>query len=372
MKTAFLRHKPNPKELFEMFKSTHGLKGNIYQKVLTNEIIALIKDFLDLRKDYRNPKKEYDIDENANFMVKAKMEMSITTKKFPGIINSSDSKENDELIEQVENLYRKHLNIECSQFDRSVFIKSIFTINVADQAHFSNSWIAEQESIRRKVTLVDSRSFSDIKFLAGCDISFDKNDKTRAVASFVIFDYPDLKQVAEISVKCSTNIPYQAGFLTFREVPILMHLLGKTKEHFPELVPEFILMDGYGIFHPRRCGIASHFAILSGIPRVGVSKSVLYVDNLTREEMLTQQIGSSEGDMVDIHVSNGEVICSAFNATGHPKNSTYISVGSGISLTTAKILIKQINDKFKNKIVEPIRAADLLSRIKKARCDAMG
>ena len=53
--------------------------------------------------------------------------------------------------------------------------------------------------------------------------------------------------------------PYVSGFLAFRECGHLMELLRRLRERSAELMPQIILVDGNGVLHPRRMGLASQF-----------------------------------------------------------------------------------------------------------------
>jgi len=48
------------------------------------------------------------------------------------------------------------------------------------------------------------------------------------------------------------------GFLGFREAPALVEAFCRLRDTNINLVPECILVDGNGIFHPRGFGLASH------------------------------------------------------------------------------------------------------------------
>lgn len=177
----------------------------------------------------------------------------------------------------------------------------------------------------------------------------------------IIFDYPTLNIVAKLSVNCNMKIPYIANYLAFREAPVFMKLLDIQQENCPHLTPQVILMDGNGVWHPRRAGIAAHFAVLSGIPCFGISKNVLYADGITREriEQLLNDKAPGEDQYVEVVGDSGEVLGLAYNVTGFVKNAVYISVGHKITLPTALEVFKTTS---KFRICEPIRQADLLSR----------
>nr|WP_235444043.1 endonuclease V [Xanthomonas translucens] len=39
--------------------------------------------------------------------------------------------------------------------------------------------------------------------------------------------------------------------------------------------PDLVFVDGQGIAHPRRLGIAAHFGVVTGLPSIGVAKKLL-------------------------------------------------------------------------------------------------
>jgi len=64
------------------------------------------------------------------------------------------------------------------------------------------------------------------------------------------------------------------GFLAFREFPALSSLLSEVIRNHPELKPNVILVDGNGLLHPQRCGVACHIGLHFDIPTIGVAKNL--------------------------------------------------------------------------------------------------
>jgi deoxyribonuclease V len=108
-----------------------------------------------------------------------------------------------------------------------------------------------------------------IKTIGGADISLNLYSTT-VFAGIVLLSFPQLHPVAYSLVRAETRFPYVPGFLAFREVPALL----KAWEQLPQK-PDLLIMDGHGIAHPRRMGIASHFGLIAGQASMGCAKTIL-------------------------------------------------------------------------------------------------
>ncbi len=138
-----------------------------------------------------------------------------------------------------------------------------------------HSWdVTPAEAIRIQKALgerVDLSSLdSTVKIIAGADVSLERFGD-ELFAGIILLSYPDLRPLGHAVHKMKVTFPYIPGLLSFREIPGLMKCLEKLKVR-----PDLIMVDGQGIAHPRRLGIATHLGILSGIPTVGCAKSVLF------------------------------------------------------------------------------------------------
>ena len=124
-----------------------------------------------------------------------------------------------------------------------------------------------QERLARLVRLAPfgRRSF----VVAGTDVSFD-DEHGHAIAGVVAVRVPSLETVAEAYAEATLAFPYVPGFLSFREAPALLAALARLP-----LAPDILMVDGQGIAHPRRIGIASHLGLLTGMPSIGCAKSRL-------------------------------------------------------------------------------------------------
>ena len=289
-------------------------------------------------------------------------------KHFEPEINLTDGIVFDEIEKQLINQKYKNMLLKNNNKENNIGIVKVHItepIVFGDKNIDTNSllpvWKKEQKEIVDKVSSDDNISLENIKYLGGMDISFEK-DSNRGVACLVVFDFKTMEIVAQFSINYIVDIPYIVGYLAFREVPPLLKLIEIINRDYPELLPQLILMDGNGVWHPRSCGIATHFSILTGIPCIGVAKNVLAVENITDDVVhsLLKENAPEKNMSIKIVTTSGRVLGCAYNATGTIKKSLYVSIGNGISLDTAMRVVELVN---KYRVSETIRQADHISRL---------
>jgi deoxyribonuclease V len=141
--------------------------------------------------------------------------------------------------------------------------------------------IALQQRLRGKVEQVALESWP--KIIAGLDCALSK-DGQRIVAAVVVLRGPQLviressieHQASSIEIVETTyavqkvSFPYIPGLLSFRESPACLTAVEKLK-----CEPDVFIIDGQGIAHPRRFGIASHLGLFFDKPTIGCAKSRL-------------------------------------------------------------------------------------------------
>lgn len=204
--------------------------------------------------------------------------------------------------------------------------------------------IAIQKQLASKVIRQDHLP-EPIKLIAGVDIGFEKeNDTTITRAVVVVLSYPSLNVVDYALHKEITNMPYIPGLLSFREVPAAISAFNKLTKN-----PDLIMVDGQGIAHPRRLGVASHLGLWLNIPTIGIAKKKL-CGKFT-------EIAEEKGAWTTLTDKNeiiGAVLRSKTNI-----NPLFISIGHLISLDSA---LKWVNLCLnKHKLPEPTRLADRLA-----------
>lgn len=64
----------------------------------------------------------------------------------------------------------------------------------------------------------------------------------------------------------NVEFPYVPQFFCFREGPILLEMLKAAQKRL-SLQPKLIIVDGHGIAHPRRFGVACWIGINTDIPQ---------------------------------------------------------------------------------------------------------
>ncbi|HVV38757.1 MAG TPA: deoxyribonuclease V [Candidatus Paceibacterota bacterium] len=129
------------------------------------------------------------------------------------------------------------------------------------------SAIAIQKQLRSEIKLIPLTKIP--KLIGGCDVSMNMFAKD-GFAGFVVLSYPELHMVDHAVVKDTIGFPYIPGLLSFREIPMLMKAWKNLKQK-----PDVIVVDGVGIAHPRRMGIATHLGLALNVPTIGCAKSVL-------------------------------------------------------------------------------------------------
>ena len=179
------------------------------------------------------------------------------------------------------------------------------------------------------------------RFIAGVDIAVGKAREI-STGAVVILSYPEMRLVETKVVHGRLSFPYIPGLLSFRESPLTLAACEQL-----EIIPDLILVDGQGIAHPRRMGLASHLGLFLNTPTIGCAKSLLCG---------TQQTpGVEPGSYTEV-VDNGETIGVALRTKLGVK-PVYVSIGHKIDLENAIHWVLQCCRGYR--LPEPSRLAHL-------------
>ncbi len=187
--------------------------------------------------------------------------------------------------------------------------------------------------------------FGSVKTIAGIDVGYDIQNNVSKVA-LVLMDINTLVPIQSIIATDATPFPYIPGLLSFREAPVILKALAKLSKN-----PDIIFIDGHGIAHPRRLGIAAHVGVLTGLPTIGVAKSVLCGSH--------KELGPAKGQREPL-VHKGEKIGTALRSRDNVK-PIFISPGHRVSHESAVALVLRCLTKYR--LPEPTRLADKFSKI---------
>ena len=213
----------------------------------------------------------------------------------------------------------------------------------ARQIHPWNISPGEAVDIQRQLAdqVVIQSFVREPELVAGLDISGVGPDG-RATAAVVVLSYPELDMIECRIASSEVAFPYVPGLLSFRETPVLTPLLESLTA-----VPDVLLIDGQGIAHPRRFGIACHLGLIFDIPTIGCAKS-----RLTGSFEEPAPVKGSHTMLMD-----GEEAIGAAVRTRDGTRPIFVSVGHKIDLESALGIVLACAPKYR--IPEPTRRAHL-------------
>lgn len=108
-----------------------------------------------------------------------------------------------------------------------------------------------------------------VRYIAGADCAFILND-SRIIACWVVWDLRTQNMIETVRDVRPVAFPYVPGLLSFREAPALLAAARRLRSE-----PDVFMLDGQGLAHPRRLGLACHVGLLLDRPTLGCAKSIL-------------------------------------------------------------------------------------------------
>ncbi|HEU0013754.1 MAG TPA: endonuclease V [Longimicrobium sp.] len=187
-----------------------------------------------------------------------------------------------------------------------------------------------QQRLRAELVLEPPPGFAP-RFAAGLDVSADRFSR-RGYAGIVVVDLETMETVDQAGAAADLTFPYVPGYLSFRELPPLLHAWERL-----HVRPDVLVFDGQGYAHPRRFGLACHGGVLFGIPSVGCAKTRLLGEH--------DEPGRERGSTAPL-LHEGQVV-GAVLRTRDGVAPLYVSPGHRMDLATATALVLRLTPRWR-------------------------
>ena len=190
----------------------------------------------------------------------------------------------------------------------------------------------QQLSLAASVERGDRLDQDPPTLIGGADVGFEQEGEVTR-AAMVLLSYPSLELV-----------PYIPGFLSFRETPALLAAWEQLSQK-----PNLLFVDGHGISHPRRLGVASHFGLLVDVPTIGVAKKRLCGK--------FEPLGDEPGALAPL-LDKGEQLAWVLRSKTRC-NPLFVSTGHRVGLDSALMWVERCLKGYR--LPEPTRWADAVA-----------
>ncbi len=191
--------------------------------------------------------------------------------------------------------------------------------------------------------------------VAGLDCAFSK-DGERIFAAVVVLRLPGFEVVETAEAVRKVTFPYIPGLLSFREAPVCIAAVEKLRKR-----PEVFIIDGQGVAHPRRLGLAAHLGLFFDTPTIGCAKSRLigdYEEPPPEKGSYTLLIDDFRFSIFDLQLATGNRQSAIIGAVVRPRTNVkpvFVSVGNKCLLADAIEITLACTSKYR--LPEPTRLA---------------
>lgn len=169
-----------------------------------------------------------------------------------------------------------------------------------------------------------SRPLERFEFVAGCDIAYHITEPV-LFAAVVVVRVGDGAVIETQTVTQEVTFPYIPGLLSFREIPAILGAFANLRH-----TPDVVMLDGQGVAHPRRFGLACHLGLWLDLPCLGCAKSWLIGDHT--------EPGTQAGDVAPLTIG-GEPVGAVLRSASGAK-PVYVSPGHKIDLESAVEVVR--------------------------------
>ena len=169
--------------------------------------------------------------------------------------------------------------------------------------------------------------------------------------SYIALDisYFSGEEIALYMGKSEISAEYVPQFFCFREGPPLIGMIEAVRAK--GYTPDLILIDGHGLAHPRKFGVACYVGIEVDVPTIGCAKRHLIQPSYTPD--------LPRGSVSPIE--NERKVLGYALRTQDGVNPVFVSPGHKISLENAAAAVLSLASVYR--LPEPIRRADQAARL---------
>lgn len=211
----------------------------------------------------------------------------------------------------------------------------------------------EQILLQQKINL-ENINTNSIKLIAGVDVAYFKKEQTEyGVCCIDVFDINTFKLVEKQTFFSKVDFPYIPGYLSYRELPIIIGAYKKLK-----IKPDIFILDGNGYLHQNHMGIATMFSIFTNEISIGVAKTFY---NFAKIDFNVDEDFLSTSPIIINNEIYGYVMRSRNNC-----KPIFISPGNNINFDNCIEVVKRcLNEE--SRIPIPIRMADLDTHLERKK-----
>lgn len=151
-----------------------------------------------------------------------------------------------------------------------------------------------------------------VRTVAGADFSYDRRTG-RIGGGIIVFDADDMREIDSKKTVRRARFPYVSGYLSFREAPAFFQAFRGLRWK-----PDVMFIDGNGIAHPRKMGLASFIGVVLDICTIGCAKSPVfsYVPPARKKGSMTAFFNPS-GEQVGVCLRTRTGVKPIFVSPGH-------------------------------------------------------
>lgn len=204
-------------------------------------------------------------------------------------------------------------------------------------SHLLNKYLEKlQTAISQKLDLTSGIDIGRLKTILAVDSAY-RNDELMVTVG-VLWDLEKNQATRQSYIISEPTYEYVPGILFMREAPSIVELVEKIDGGW-----DLLMVDGHGLLHPRKAGLAVMVGITVDKPTIGIAKKLLIGEE------------AGEGYMGPVYL-NGELLGYWFK----DRNKFYVSPGYKVCLEDIPVIVNLLGGRYP----EPMKLADKLARKK--------